>query len=94
LLFHEEVRGSPWRNSALRRLDQSWRLHHKEEVVLYGRIARREGPAEEVATHAATPSRLWLGRLPGTGQARQPLPGTLSQETYVRIFIPVQNPRP
>lgn len=94
LLFHEEVRGSPWRNNALRRLDQTWRLHHKEEVVLYGRIARREGAAEEVATHPASPSRLWLGRLPGTGQSRQPLPGTLSQEAYVRIFIPVQNPRP
>ncbi len=93
LLFHEDARGGQWRNTALRRLDQSWRLHHKEEVVLYGRIARLEGAAEEVATHPASPSRLWLGRLPGAGQPRQPLPGTLTQETYVRIFIPVQNPK-
>jgi hypothetical protein len=92
LLFNEDNRGSQWRNTALRRLDQSWRLHHKEEAVLFGRIARREGAAEEVTTHPASPSRLWLGGLPGPGQARQPLPGTLSQETYVRVFIPVKSP--
>ena len=51
LLFHEDIRGSQWRNAALRQLDQSWRLHHKEEVVVFGRVARSEGAAEEVATH-------------------------------------------
>jgi hypothetical protein len=90
LMFNEDDRTSSWHNNALRWLDQSWRLHRKEEVVLFGRLARIEGPAEETANHPGSPSRLWLGRLPSAGQPRPPLSGTLSQETYVRVFIPVQ----
>jgi hypothetical protein len=36
-----------------------------------------------------SPSRLWLGKLPGESN-RPALIGTLYQETYVRVFIPVK----
>ena len=49
-----------------------------------------EGPAEAMTMNGASPSRLWLGTLPAVGQSRPALPGTLDQETYVRIFIPIQ----
>lgn len=77
------------RNTTLRSLDQYWRLGHKDEVIVLGRVARADGQAEQVSASAASPSRLWLGALPAAGQARPPLLGTLAQETYVRIFIPV-----
>jgi hypothetical protein len=46
------------------------------------------GPAEEVSQDGVSATRLWLGHLPGEGN-REPLKGYLSQETYVRIYIPV-----
>ena len=36
-----------------------------------------------------SPTRLWLKGLPGQGP-RQPVPGTLRQETYIRVYIPVR----
>jgi hypothetical protein len=78
-------------NTGLRQLDQSWRLKDRDEVVLIGRMEPRtgEGPAEQVTTDPATPSRLWLGALPGSGR-RPKLEGTLTQRTIVRVYIPVQ----
>lgn len=78
------------RNNSLRDLDQSWRLRNKDELILVGRVLRKEGPAEEVAMSPATPARLWLGALPRSGQPRPPIPGSLTQETYVRVFLPVR----
>jgi hypothetical protein len=84
----------PVRNSTLRELDQRWRLDrdNKDEVVLFGRASLpgrpAEGDAEEVSQSGLSASRLWLGALPGEGK-RGALKGTLSQETYVRVFIPV-----
>src|SRR5207237_1267555 len=75
--------------TTLARLDQSLRLDHEDEVMVVGRIARKEGPAEDVASDPVSASRLWLGALPGTAGTRPPLNGTLSQETFVRIIIPV-----
>ena len=37
----------------------------------------------------ASPSTLWLKALPGSGP-RPAVPGTLQQETYIRIYIPVK----
>jgi hypothetical protein len=90
LLFYQAA-ASGGRDNLLRYLDQSWRLGHKDEVILFGRIARQEGPAEEVTTRKETPTRLWLGALPGAGQQRPVLSGTLAQETYVRMIIPVRS---
>ena len=33
---------------------------------------------------------LWLKGLPGDGQPRQPVPGTMRQETFVRVFVPIK----
>lgn len=77
-------------NRSLRYLDQSWRLKHNPgEAILYGRLAPPVAPAEEVTKGAVSPSRLWLGALPGQGTARPDLSGTIRQETYVRVFIPI-----
>jgi hypothetical protein len=79
-------------NTTLRHLDQSWRLKKdRDEVVLVGRVEPRisEGPAEKVATDPGTPSRLWLGALPGNGP-RPKLEGTMTQRTIVRVYIPIQ----
>jgi hypothetical protein len=79
------------RNSALRYLDQSWRLGRKDEVIVFGQIKREDGPAEAISQGVGSLSHLWLGSLPGTGQPWQPLLGTLSQEAYVRMIIPVRD---
>ncbi len=84
------------RNSGLRSLDQKWRIEdtNSNELVVFGRAVppqgkTNNGPAEEVSQGGLSASKLWLGKLPGTGK-RDPLAGTLSQETYVRIYIPVK----
>jgi hypothetical protein len=78
------------RDTSLRHLDQTWRLQHlSDEVILFGRVAKQQGDAQTVAQDPATPSRLWLRELP---QAERPWPGlsgTMRQETFVRIYIPV-----
>ena len=77
------------RDTALRYLDQTWRQNLKDVAVLYGRVAAQDGAAEAVTQSAATPTRLWLGQLPGPGEKRPRLDGMLVQETYVRVYIPV-----
>ena len=57
---------------------------------MHGRVARQEGPAEKVTQDPASPSRLWLGQLPGPGKERPALNGTMTQETYVRLYLPVK----
>jgi hypothetical protein len=91
LLFHEKADPTVGGNTGLRTLDQGWRLKDRDEVVLLGRVEPRagDGPAEKVTLDPATPSRLWLGALPGSGQ-RPKLDGTLTQRTFVRVYIPVQ----
>jgi hypothetical protein len=92
LLFHVSSDKGGMRNNSLRHLSQTWRLQHKKhEVILFGRIPREEGSAEDMTKQPGTPSQLWLGALPAAGQTRPPLAGTLAQETYVRVFIPVQS---
>jgi hypothetical protein len=78
-------------DSALRDLDQSWRLRHqRDEIILYGRVPRLQGEANTVAQDPGSPSRLWLNELPQSGQKWPGLSGTLQQDTFVRVFIPVQ----
>ena len=91
LLFHDKADTNVGGNTGLRTLDQSWRLKDRDEVVLLGRVEPRtgDGPAEVVTTDPATPSRLWLGALPGAG-ARPKLDGTLTQRTFVRVYIPIR----
>jgi hypothetical protein len=83
-------------NASLRRLDQSWRVgdDRPEEAVLVLRIPTREDQAEAMTRSPESPSRLWLGELPTGGGTRPALQGTLKQETYVRVFIPVKQQPP
>jgi hypothetical protein len=99
LLFHEKYGDHDLYNSGLRGLDQSWRLdkhgepaalRHREEVILVGRGPLVSDQSEAVTRGGDSPSRLWLGRLPAAGTERPALHGVLTQETYVRVFIPVK----
>jgi hypothetical protein len=99
ILFHEELqRGQDTaapRNSSLRRLDQSWRISslHRDEVIVVGRVPTvRDGNAEQVLTapDSPSPTRVWLKELPGGAKTRTPQQGTLQQETFVRIYLPVK----
>lgn len=78
------------RNNSLRHLDQYWRLGHKDEVFIFGRIPRNEGEAEPVNGGPEATTRLWLGGLPSRGEPRPPILGTMSQEAYLRILAPVK----
>jgi hypothetical protein len=91
LLFQDPAPNRGATNYTLSYLNQYWRLKSKDEAVLFGRLTRVKGPAEGVSQGGSSPSRLWLGSLPGSGQ-RSPLSGELAQDTYVRVFIPVSNP--
>jgi hypothetical protein len=99
-LFHEKAvrsEASALQNASLRDLDQSWRLseEHKDEVILVARVTTANGPAESIMAdpQGSSPTRLWLKNLPGGPTAREPVPGTLRQETYVRVFIPIRPAR-
>ncbi|HLN32351.1 MAG TPA: hypothetical protein VK395_31770 [Gemmataceae bacterium] len=91
IMFHQEDPNAA-RDNPLRSLDQSWRIHHKDEVILVGRVARHDGPAEVVTTGPESPTRLWLGNLPAPDQSRPQMVGTMTQETYVRIILPIAAP--
>jgi hypothetical protein len=96
VMFHEAAlsydEGVYPRNASFRRLDQSWRLseYHRDEVILVGRVTPPVGPAEERLGGPASPSRLWLKGLPGSGEKRWDIPGAARQETYVRVYLPVK----
>lgn len=89
--FHRAQERNP-RNAGLRQLDQTWRLRQdqQEEVILLVRLKSRQGAAESITQDAASPSRLWLGALPGTDEKRVPIDGQMRQDTFIRVFIPVQ----
>jgi hypothetical protein len=101
MLFHDGPGGTEQPNSGLRGHDASWRLplqgegaqrRYRDEAVLVARTPPRSDKAETVARDGVSPSRLWLDQLPGTEPQRPALAGYLQQETYVRIYIPVQPP--
>jgi hypothetical protein len=91
-----------WVNGGLRTFDQTWRIRpqpevpvpartrYRDEVVLVARTPLLSDRAEPVSEHGASASRLWVGRLPGQGEQRPGLAGFMTQETYVRVYIPVK----
>jgi hypothetical protein len=95
-LFHEATVGdsAPLQNASLRRLDQSWRLssENRDELIVIGRVEPEYDASEAIMTDSnpASPTVLWLKELPGNGQPRQPVPGTMRQETVVRIYVPIK----
>ncbi len=90
----------PRDNSGLRQFDQTWRLQaqqegrgelqYRSEIVLVARTQPRGGRTEQLTADGSTPTRLWLGALPGGKEKRPALPGQLWQETYVRAYLPVK----
>ena len=103
-MFHGKAEGSPMLNSGLRPLDESWRLNaektaagdsvFRDEVILVGRTPTLSDKAETVANNPGSATRIWLDRLPDGKSAPPALPGYLAQETYVRVYIPVQPSKP
>jgi hypothetical protein len=101
LMFYRESSPSTnaW-NSGLRLLNQSWRLEsrptlfepvpYRDEVIL---VARAAAPPPNTPGHEINDkglARLWNDKLPGKADQCPPLSGFLSQETYVRVYIPVK----
>jgi hypothetical protein len=89
-------------NSGLRLLDQTWRVKpqveaasiepkYRSEIILVARTALASGRDDPLQQNGS-PTRLWMGELPGKKQ-RPPLAGLLTQETYVRVYIPLSNSR-
>lgn len=92
-MFHDATLQEVLRNNSVRHLDQKWRLtKHADEAVLFFRLPAQKAAAESVNRAPETPTRLWLGELPNSGKERPNLWGTMQQETYVRIFLPVKGP--
>lgn len=93
ILFFESFKGGDrTHNHGLRSLDQSWRLAHDPgEAVLLARLPVRQGPADDINLGGTTPARLWLGDLPAAKANPPSLVGVLRQETWVRVFIPIQD---
>lgn len=91
------------RNHALRAADQSWRLRPEpsdkgtadtslREAVVYARVKFRSGAGDTLAddTTHPLPVRLWLGDVPGQGKTRPSMSGTLNQDTYIRVIVPIR----
>jgi hypothetical protein len=97
VLFHDLYRpkddDAPT-NSMLRRLDQSWRVSelNRDEVILIGKLPPVRGSATDLIGEKDSPSptRLWLKDLPEPGKAWPGVNGTMTQETYVRVYVPVK----
>jgi hypothetical protein len=92
LLFHEESIGSnDPHNGSMREVDESWRVspENRDEAILVARVAPINGLTEELTQSPVTSCRLWLGELPTSGRPRPAIPGTMRQETYVRVYVPV-----
>jgi hypothetical protein len=97
-LFQEKIdEADNFRNHAFSTLDLSWRFKDQNksalrEVILFGRVARQQGPAENLAKTHAAPTALWLGSLPAEApkDGRPDLEGTIVQDTYIRAIIPVR----
>src|SRR5262249_60871815 len=84
----------PWRLQPLPEYPEPDRTPYRDEAVLVARTPMLSDKAELVSTHGASPSRLWVGALPGSGGERPHLPGFLVQETYLRVYIPVKAGEP
>jgi hypothetical protein len=79
-------------NSHFRDLDQGWRIGGTDEAIIVGRVQTADGESEELTSGTGMATRLWLDELPRAGVKRPSLSGKMSQDTFVRIFIPVFNP--
>ena len=101
MLFFLASGQSSQTNAGLRRFDQTWRLRellqvptpdqprYRDEVILVARTPMLSDFAESATVHPASPSHLWVGDLPGGERTRPKTPGIMTQETFLRVYIPV-----
>ena len=61
-----------------------------EEAILVARTPYQTGKAQEVDSTSGAPTHLWLDELPGTDRQRPEPRGYLTQETFLRVYVPVQ----
>jgi len=94
IAFYTKTAVGQQRNQALLRLDQSWRIQGKQpgirDVILFGRLAPLHGHPEDLAANNPLPTHIWLDDVPGAGKTRPSLAGTMNQDTYIRIILPVK----
>jgi hypothetical protein len=90
-MFYEALDLQVPANTGLLNLDQSWRLRLPTEAILIARLPLMTDTGENVAKSAVSPTRVWLGALPSESAQRPNLTGEWSQETFVRMFIPVES---
>ena len=62
------------------------------DVQRLGDILQRDGLPEDVlsAKNTVSPTLIWLKELPGDGKPRSTVLGTLQQDTYIRIYVPIK----
>jgi hypothetical protein len=103
MLFHSQPAQPDKSNGGWRELDQSWRLRpltehssrpqpqsvYRDEILMVARVPSRADRSESVASADASPTRLWIDALPGTGSERPSLNGFLVQDVYLRVYVPV-----
>ncbi len=108
LMFHAKATGSLMTNGGLRRFDQSWRLDEKRTAAPTARrpgLPRRDHPrgphADPVGSGRGGVAGSRLRRrgcgstgCPTANRSRPSCPAICAQETYVRVYIPVQPPKP
>jgi hypothetical protein len=103
ILFQERVDTQHVvRNHLLRPIDVGWRIQDEQdglsadrrtrEAILFARVRFASGPGEELTKDSQTPlpTKIWLGGIPEDGKTRPELIGHLNQDTYIRVFLPVQ----
>jgi hypothetical protein len=63
------------------------------EAILYARLPRSTGQADSAGRPSIGPA-LWLGELPAEDRTRPELSGSLIQDTYLRVYLPVTPAQP
>jgi len=100
MFFYKVFQGQNSRNHSLRFLDFTWRLPLGEvgqnetrlrEAILYAHVPFQRGQADALSKGPSPlPTNLWLGELPEAGKTQPPLSGTLAQDTYIRVILPIR----
>jgi hypothetical protein len=97
ILFREKISTGTREagNSGLRPLDQSWRItqdsNAREEIILVAQTTPvLADKTEDVNRKGVSPTRIWIDHLPGSVAERPALDAYLTQDTYVRVYIPIK----